>query len=97
MRSKFRAFNASVTMRIGGEVVNKINARYDYRCAECLGELDYWNNGLACKADKGHRHFVYKLDVPAIQALRDAEVAEMSESYEIIDGLLKPKGELSCL
>lgn len=85
------------TMRIGGEIVSKITARYDYRCAECLGELEYWNAGLKCKADHSHRLFIHKRDVTAIQALRDAEVTDISASYEIIDGVLKPKGEiLSC-
>lgn len=82
-----------VTMRIGGEVVSRINARYDYRCAECLGELEYWNAGLKCKADHGHRYFVHKRDVAAIQALRDAEMSDISANYEIVDGLLRPKGE----
>jgi hypothetical protein len=94
-KSRFRQFNSSVTMRIGGEVVNKINARYDYRCAECLGELDYWNNGLACKAaGTEHRYFVHKRDVPAIEVLRASHLNEVNANYEIIDGVLKPKKEL---
>lgn len=92
-----RAFSgASSTMRIGGQVVDKINARYDYRCAECLGELRYRDNGLCCKAEPSHRFFVHKRDVPDIQALRDQEMSEISASYEIVDGLLRPKGELIC-
>lgn len=85
-----------VTVRIGGEVVSRINARYDYRCAECLGGLEYWNAGLKCQADHNHRFFVHKRDVPAIQATRDAEVSDISANYEIIDGVLKPKGEPLC-
>lgn len=83
-------------MRIGDQVVDKINARYDYRCAECLGELRYRDNGLCCKAEPSHRFFIRKRDVPAVQALRDQEAADISVNYEIVDGLLRPKGELLC-
>lgn len=83
-------------MRIGGQIVNKIDAKYLYRCAECLGELDYWNAGLACKNDKSHRLFVHRRDVTAIQDLREAEVSDINANYEIIDGLLRPKGEILC-
>lgn len=83
-----------VTMRIGGEVVSKITARFSYRCAECLSELEYWNAGLKCKADHNHRLFVHKRNVPAIQALRNAEVADIGANYEVVDGVLKPKGEI---
>jgi hypothetical protein len=96
-KSKFRTFNPSVTMRIGGKVVYRDIARYTHRCAECLGPLKYHDAGLACEgAGVEHRFFVHKRDVPAIQALRDAEISEMSESYEIVDGLLRPKGKLLC-
>lgn len=84
------------TMRIGGQVVSKINAKYDYRCAECLGPLEYWDAGLKCKTDHGHRLFVHKREVASIQALRDTETADISESYEVVNGVLKPKGELLC-
>lgn len=83
-----------VTMRIGGEVVSRINARYDYRCAECLGGLEYWNAGLKCKADHGHRFFVHKRDVPEIQAMRDSRTAQVEAMYEIVDGVLKPRKEI---
>lgn len=94
IKSRFRTFNPNVTMRIGGKVVNKIDAKYIYRCAECLGELEYWNSGLACKADKSHRYFIHKRDVAAVQAAREAEVAEIGATYEIVDGILKPREEL---
>lgn len=96
MNRKFGSFNASVTMRIGGEVVNKIHARYVYRCAECLGELVYYNNGLACKAaGADHRHFIHKRDVPAISASRQERIDLVNAAYEIVDGVLKPRKELT--
>lgn len=96
MTRHYLLYPTGTTMRIGGEVVSKVVARYDYRCAECLGELQYWNAGLKCKANHDHRFFVHKRDVPAVQAMRDAEVSDISTSYEIIDGVLKPKGDLLC-
>jgi hypothetical protein len=93
-RDKFRRYDASVTMRIGGVVVNKIAARYAYRCADCLGELDYWGAGLACKANKEHHFFVHKSEVAGIQAQRTARIDEALSNYEIIDGLLRPKKEV---
>lgn len=90
-RTKFNTHPGGVTMRIGGEVVSKINARYDYRCAECLGELEYWNAGLKCKADHAHRNFIHKRDVAQIRALREQRVAAVEAAYEIVDGQLRPK------
>lgn len=81
-------------MRIGGETVSTVVARLRYRCAECLGELQYWNAGLACRADRDHRGFIHKRDVPAIRALREEQVAAVEAAYEIVDGVLKPKGDL---
>jgi hypothetical protein len=82
------------TMRIGGEVVSKINAKYDYRCAECLGPLEYWNAGLKCKADHNHRFFVHKRNVGEIQALRETRTTTVEAVYEIVDGVLKPRKEI---
>lgn len=81
-------------MRIGGQVVDKINARFDYRCAECLGELRYKDSGLCCKAQPEHRFFVHKREVPTIQALRQERTASVEAIYEIIDGVLKPRKEV---
>jgi hypothetical protein len=78
-------------MRIGGIIVNKIIARYDYRCAECLGALEYWNAGLRCRADHAHRNFVHKRDVAEIQAMRKQQLADVEAAYEIVDGQLRPK------
>lgn len=96
MKRNIRAFSgASSTMRIGGQVVDKINARYDYRCAECLGELRYRDNGLCCKTEPSHhRYFVHKRDVPAIQALRQDRTLAVEAIYEIVDGLLKPRKDI---
>lgn len=94
MKRNIRTHSSGSTMRIGGEVIDKINARYAYRCAECLGELRYKDNGLCCKERPEHHFFVHKREVPTIQALRDQEIADISQNYEIVDGLLKPKGEL---
>jgi hypothetical protein len=93
-RDKLRNYNAPTTMRIGGEVHFKPNAKRLFRCAECLGELEYWNAGLKCKADKGHNHFVHKKDVPEIQAMRQAKIEAVEAAYEIVDGLLRPRKEL---
>lgn len=78
-------------MRIGGETYSTISARYAFRCAECLGELEYWNAGLKCKVDHSHRNFVHKRDVAEIQALREQQVAAVEAAYEIVDGQLRPK------
>jgi len=89
-----RNYNAPTTMRIGGETINKIVARYAYRCSECLGELEYWNAGLRCKANHSHSHFVHKKDVPEIQAMRQVKTEAVEAAYEIVDGLLRPRKEI---
>ena len=85
-RDKLRSFNSSVTMRIGGEVVNKIVARYAYRCAECLSELKYHNNGLACSANVAHQGFVHKKEAARIAELQKENIKELEKFYEIVDG-----------
>jgi len=85
-KSKFRTFNSSVTMRIGGEVVNKIVARYAYRCSECLGELRYHNNGLACAVNVAHQGFIHKNEAVRIVELQKENIKELEQFYEIVDG-----------
>lgn len=92
-RDKLRNYNAPATMLIGGETVSKIVVRYAYRCAECLGELKYHNNGLACAANVAHQGFIHKKEVPAIQAAREEKVATVEAAYEIRDGQIVPKGD----
>ena len=46
------SYPTGVTMRIGGEVVSRTIARYDYRCAECLGGLEYWNAATKTRSGK---------------------------------------------
>lgn len=73
-------------MRIGGEVVSKILVRYAYRCAECLGELKYWNNGLACVANVAHQGFIHKKESARIAELQDKNIKELEQFYTIKDG-----------
>jgi hypothetical protein len=85
-RNKIRTYNAPATMRIGGEVVNKIVARYAYRCAECLGELKYHNNGLACAANVAHQGFIHKKEAAQTAELQKENIKELEQFYSIIDG-----------
>jgi len=78
--------STGVTMRIGGEVVSKITARYGYRCAECLGELEYRNNGLACVANVAHQGFIHKKEAAQIAELQDKNIKELEQFYTIKDG-----------
>lgn len=93
-RDRLRAFNPSVTMRIKGAIVNKLEAKILYRCEECLGELKYWNNGLACASDINHKGFIHKKEVPAILAAREAQATAVEAAYEIVDGQLRPRKEI---
>lgn len=85
-RDKLRAFNPSVTMRIKGAIVNKLEAKYLYRCEECLGELKYWNNGLACAANTAHQGFIHKKEAARIAELQAENIKELEQFYTIEDG-----------
>lgn len=85
------------TMRIGGQVVSKVAARYDYRCAECLSSLKYWNNGVACTEDVNHRGYIHKTEAARIAAEQAAQMAQVEADYEIRDGQIVPKHTLSIL
>jgi hypothetical protein len=84
--------NFGVTMRIGGQVVSKIAARYTYYCAECLGPLRFLNNGLACEANpEQHRGFVSKDEAARLAAEQAAQLAQVEADYEIVNGQIQPK------
>ena len=85
-RDNIRNYNAPATMRIGGEVVNKIVARYAYRCAECLNELKYHNNGLACAANVAHQGFIHKTEAAKVAELQKENIKELEQFYSIVDG-----------
>lgn len=92
-RDRLRNYNAPSTMLIGGEVVNKIVARYAYRCAECLGELKYHNNGLACATNVAHQGFIHKKKAAQVAKLQKENIKELEQFYEIVDGKIVIKGE----
>lgn len=92
-RDKLRSYNAPTTMRIGGETVSKIVIRYAYRCAECLGELKYHNNGLACAANVAHQGFIHKKEAARIAEIQKENIKELEQFYEIVNGKVKIKGE----
>ncbi|GIK42417.1 MAG: hypothetical protein BroJett011_62500 [Chloroflexota bacterium] len=81
------------TMRIGGKVVSRITARYDYRCAECLGALEYWNAGVRCATSSAHRGFVHKSEAARLRAAQQKNIKQLSEVYEIVDGKVRIKNE----
>ncbi len=80
-------------MRVNGQVVSRTVVKLDYRCAECLARLKYWNAGVACTEDVSHRGFVHKTEAARIAAERAKKVAVVEAAYEIVDGQLRPKGE----
>jgi len=76
------------TMRINGKTVSRIVARYDYRCAECFGTLEYSGAGLACVNDHAHRGYIYKTEAAQATTHEEEITAQVSELYQIIDGKL---------
>ena len=81
-RGKTTHTGGSVVIR-GGAVIDKHLARYVCRCAECLGEVEYYHNGLGCVADKTHKGLIHRTEAAAEQVRRDAQLAEVEQVYFI--------------
>ena len=79
------------TIRIGSKQINTTLAQMTYRCAECLGPLKKRGFGLVCRENSDHRRFVHQNQAAEIEANQKQAVTELSQFYEIKNGVVTVK------
>jgi hypothetical protein len=88
MKPRFRHTSGGNIVIRGGRILSKPLALIVCRCLECLGPVEYHNNGLACAANKSHRGLIHRDEAAAESAKRAAELLEVETAYIIKDGQL---------
>lgn len=80
----------SITIQ-GGQALPKPVARIVCRCAECLGPVDYYNNGVFCKAEPAaHRGLIHRKEAAILAQERQAALAQVETAYTINNGTIEP-------
>lgn len=78
----------------GGKRYPKPLAKIVGRCLECLGRVDYYNNGLACQANKNHKGIIHRKEAEILAVERKSQLSQVKTNYTIQDGKVIPIKEL---
>lgn len=86
-----RTYGNSNFININGRRVDLYSARIVYRCEECHAPLNIKGAGLKCSENSRHRGFIHRNEVTRIQETQAANVNQLGEIYQIVDGKVTVK------